>query len=847
MAEFKVNPRQVATPQTDLPSTNVYGRLAQALGGISEKVMGVGTAINVEQQALQGAKDRMEGGPREQLAPGITKATQSYNQAFAEVDLNIVQTGAITQLSEDLMESRKIENLSQPGNLERYKETSEAVIKGALENSLAINRPQMALKLSQLSANNMLELSDVQNKFDFAQARSQAAVANISSAEEIYNQQRQGNFEQARELGQESLNNIDAQVQTGLLSEEDGYNLKKQIQQASYNAEAEYVYRQMKEEDPAEAAKFLARFAAGDDEFKHLTPIERDGVVRHLHAVDSQMNQAFSEAGQIGYQNIRNKMISNPGDFKTIESLRNSFVQSSQDGYALSAKQQLDLEGSWYKLQAAANKSINNIVEIDNNLDSINITNFSGKQMTEWFNHKVRQAKERRDEDVAKAPSEGQKIIENTPDWMIEAMVASESKLKTIPGFTDRISTRINKGTPEDKLNAVRAWGFLENSNPSALQDLTDTDRAFAHTVLNRMQNSQVAPEIIIQEVSDTILNPDKSIIEARKEALRARIKVKPALIDNLSKEIYSNKMEKMIGTPASIMKGAVQKEYEANFMAGADDPEGLTIRNMQNKAAVSKFGPPNGVPMWNPVEKLPFYGFGRIVENQMVSSLQELVTLAEKNPGVLPYELKWSDKMRKPPVKWTEEEKYKGNYSNLKKSAFFGLEETGTLKPDEFYLNINGKDRRVYCVSPTANQTQLAGDTSPVYQLYFDDDFGTPRALLRVSHFNDGGETRVGLTNTFIQFFGPDVDTPKLLDRLEKGEAAEDITIAAENMFNEKYPDTSIPGVDMPLGFQGRKNIKDNKEAFDKYINSFRVDIKENVRKAQAKRAQQRLEGQLE
>jgi hypothetical protein len=847
MAEFKVNPRQVSTPQTDLPSTNVYGRLSQALGGLSNEIMGVATGINVEQQALQGAKDRMEGGPRETLAPGITKATQSYNQAFAEVDLNIVQTGAINQLSEDLIEARKIENLSQPGNVEKYKQTSEAVIKGALENSLAMNRPQMALKLSQLSANNMLELSDVQNKFDFAQARSQAAVANITSAEEIYNQQRDGNFEQAKELREETLTNIDAQISTGFLSEEEGYKLKKQLQQDSYNAEAEYVYRQLKEEDPAEAAKLLAKFATGDDEFKHLTASEREGVIRHLRAVDTQMDQAFSDAAQIGYQTVRNKMISSPTDFKTIEQLRNAFVQSSQNGYALSSKQQLDLEGAWYKLQAAANKSINNITEIDNNLDSINITNFSGKQMTDWFNYKVGKAKERRDEDVAKAPSEGQKIIENTPDWMIEAMVASESKLKTIPGFTDRISTRINKGTPEDKLNAVRAWGFLENTNPSALQDLSDTDRAFAYTVLSRMRNSQVAPEIIIQEATDSIINPDKAILEARKDALKARMKAKPALIDNLSKEIYSNKMEKMIGTPASIMKSAVQKEYEANFMAGTDDPEGLTIRNMQNKAAVSKFGPPNGVPMWNPVEKLPFYGFGRIVENQMVRSLQELVTLADKNPGVLPYELKWSDKMAKPPAKWTEEEKYKGKYSNLKKSAFFSLEETGTIKPDEFYLNINGKDRRVYCVSPTLNQTQLAGDTSPVYQLYFDDDYGTPRALLRVSHFDDGGTTRVGLTNTFIQFFGPDVDTPKILDRLQKGEAAEDIMEAAENMFNEKYPDTSIPGVDMPLGFQGRKNIKDNKEAFNKYIDSFRVDIKENVRKAQAKRAQQRLQDELE
>ena len=813
MAEFKVNPRQVATPQTDLPSTNVYGRLSQALGGISEKVMGVGTAINVEQQALQGAKDRMEGGPRETLAPGITKATEAFNKSFTDMDSSLVISATTTQLSGDLIEAMRPENLAKPNNVENYQQISQARIQGALEETFLSNRPEVALKLSQQAANASIRLAEVQNKHDFDVARAQAAVSNTKLIESIYNNEVNGSVDLASENLSEAISGVEAQVGLGMADEGDLHKVTTLGIQAKINGKVEREYKSLETE--AERALYLYALQQGEDGLE-ITPTQRISAMEHLSGVAAKTTKVESVVGSLGYDRIDQTLNFSPESYPTLESLNAAIAESAQNGFPLKMAQQIDLQNQWLKAYQKANAESLDYVRVKNMINTADAANLTAKELDNYYFNEVQIQQEEINKLLQSNAPDKEKLLNTAATWQIETAVAAQSKYSAIPAFTKKLTTKLYEGTVQEKIEAAESYNHLQTKNPAALRDLNATDKALMQDILNRLRNTSVAPEQIMEESFKDIVEVPEAVREAREKSLAKFKKDKPKFVDELTKSIFGSDFKGMLDTNSLLMKTAIENEFDTYYRTKGSDKLAaqLTEKSMGFKAGPSKFGQPNGLPMWNPVEKLPFYGFGKTVENQFTRNLQEIVRLSEKNPDKSTIPIRWSKKMGDAPKAWSENDKMYGDYAR-----------------NGWWLNIGGVDRQVYLVSPSLNQSSGLGTNEPIYSIYYNRD-GIPQQL-----------TTLGPTT--MQFRSPDKDVPKVYESLQNETADASLTRAASDAFRMHTKDT-LPTLSLYAPQLEMQKIA-NKKELKKYIESFKKEKPGQIKNEKLRRLEAKLEKEAE
>ena len=829
--EFKVNPRQHTSPQTDLPSTNVYGRLSAALGDISNTFGQIATGITVEEQALEGAKARQEG-PREKLAPGLTKATQAFNKSFEQMDASLVTMDVSSSLAADYAEAVKPENLAQPGNVERYQRISRAKIEGALQSALATNRPEIALNLTKLTANNALKIADAQNTFDFKRAVSQASVANTERIEAIYNDEVEGSPEQANENYEQLNTDVATQESLGMIDAKEAHQFKEIAKQTRINGNLERVFKEQATEE--DRARFLYNLANSHDSLT-LSPTERQAAVTHIGKVNATMVKSQSAAANIGFDRIEQTLSFRPEEFPSIESLRSAYVKSAQDGYPLTTAQIMTLDNQYLKAQAKDNQVKIRNAEINNIIKTPAAGDLTSNELTGWFTDKVEEYKERNAAIINSNLPARQKLLEQAADWQIEAAVAAQSKYIPIPAYTERLTNKLYGGSIEEKLGVVSAFSYLQTANPRALDGMNATDRALVESIVSRMQaNTGVAPEEIIRQSFDSIVNVTKDVKDKREQQLRSFKKDNPSYYDKLVSDIYGGNLDGMLGETQTVMRNAVEKEFDTYYLLSGNDKAAakITKQNMAYKAAKSKFGSP-GVPMWNPVENLPFYGLmGNSVENQFTRNLQSLVRTSEKNPEEGAPTIRWSSKMGKAPSAWSENDKVLGNYT-----------------PNGWWLNIDGKDRRVYLVSPTLNQTKQAGINQPLYSIYYDND-GIPTPLMSLqSQAVSETEATWRIGTTFMQFVPPERDVPKAWEAFQKDENDLGIAEAVEAKIAQENKKIPLPSNLIGSGFEYPQEelplSSKQKDKLKKYAEESKKETKAKFDEARMKKLESKLEGE--
>ena len=811
--------RSVLESAQSLPQYSGGARLAEMLGGLSNKIGSVATKLSVEQATLEGAKNRMEGGPKK-LAPGLNAATQAYNNAFVEMDASLVYTSAIQGMSQDMLEISTPASLAQGGASERYMQLAQARIKGALDAALEQGKPELALKLQQSAHNNVLKLMSMQQNFDYDASKSNGSVVLKQGIDQYKELMRSGYTDIAGEHLADIQQNLKAQKALGYISSYDQYQYEEALKQAGLNGAAEYEYRNLFSESEEAAAKYINEFYG--KKMPGVTQEQKEGALQHLLGVHTHMTQAMTHASQIGFDNV-SRLINpvEPGvqGPTSIDQVREAIQAQGQQGNPINRHQELVLENQFISSLKSKNKDAQTNAEIVKVLDSPDLVFYAGKPLDKFFDASFALAKEQRDLMKGAATTPSQYLMANTPDWMLAASIASRAKFAPISAYTKYLETQLMNGSVEQKLDAVKAWTFLETNNPTALNQFSAKDQAFVHTIMNRMANTRVPPEVIIKEATDSILKVDEKVYENRIIALRDEYKAKPKFIQNLSSEIFGADIDSKVAEPGSIMYSAVQREFEQNYLISGDRAiaANQTKMNMERMAGKSKFGP-KGQPIWNPPERLPFYSFGNIVDNQYAQYINQVARTAQENPGVLPYDIKPSKKMPPIPERLSEEEKMLGNFFKGKG-----------------YLNIDGKDVEVFLVSPSFNQANAIGGT--FYQLYYVDN-GIPKALSAIDmQVGPNGEKMPRIGNALMQFQPPNRYVPGVLNKLQNETADANLAKAAESHFNAITPKEFGSPFDLPT-YHKNKPADANKEEFKKYLSSFKEDMPKKIEEEKLKRA---------
>lgn len=808
--------RQVMESPLSLPQYSGAARLSEMLGTVSNKIGALNTKLQVEKATLEGAKNRIEGEPKK-LMPNLTPATQAYNEAFVNMDSALIYSSTIQGMAEDYLMAAQPGSLAQGGASKRYLEAAQARIQGSLSQAMEQGKPELALKLQQQAHNDALKLESAQLTYDYDQTRSKAAVA-LKQGADIYAESiKNGHLDIAKEHAQDLFNNIESQLKLGYITPLEAYNYKEQLIQVGINSELERSYIDAYALSEDEAAKLVNDWYT--KETPGITNAQKEGGLQHLLGVHSRLTSSMTMASQIGFDNIAMRI--NTGTYGSIDALREDILTQSQSGHPINLHQQFQLESAYLKSLKGANKKAQTNAEITKKLDSPEITLFTNKQLDDWFTDVYKARKEQRNILMETAATPAEKVMASTPDWMIGASIVSHVKYAPINAYQGMLHTQLMNGSTDDRINAAKAFNFLEVNNPAALEGMSKKDVAFVNNILDRLENTNIDPNTVVEDAVNNILKIDDTVFENRQKELNKYIKDNPKAIANLTKDIFGKKLPSSGGMGADIMYSTVQKEFDNNFMltGNAKDAAKLTSKHMAKQAGVSEFGAP-GVPIWNPPENLPFYGFGNIVQNQFAQAIDEVVRNAEKYPGTLNVAIKASKKMPAIPAYLSDKEKMLGNY-------FKG----------EGWLNINGEDKRVFLVSPSYNQANALGNLQ--YLLMYDDGGVSRPVPSVVVQLDANGNPVPRPGNSVMQFKSPDQYVPQLLNKMQKELADADTTKAAERKFNAINPSlfkTPYSLMTTDVYDDAPATVKKSEE-FKEYLKSFKTDVPAQIEEEKLRR----------
>ncbi len=740
--------RQTREGTANLPRTNGFAELTQSFNHLASLASHYNTIISVEEAAKQGAEERLAGKTRDKLAPGATAATRAFNDAYREMDISIGLNQGQKLLNESLLEYGRPENLTRENNVANYELTSEGYIEGILENLLPEDRPKAALLLRKQVTDNSLRLQAKENEFRSTQERQVGAALIDEITTKLVDVSASGNLAAIEEVYQDLEDDIIAQQTLGYFGEDTANKYRKFAQQSILNGQAEHAYN-LASLEPFGGERFIADvFQDKVESLKDITPTEKQGILQHLLSVQTHRKQALNAAEQVAQAQVDNAISS--GQIKSVQDLRQHVVNLDAQGFPMSKLSLIQNETALINGLKAANKRAETNSEISQAAltKSNKIYEFSDSDLNNFYIDMVANRKELREQMMAQATNPFELEVANVPDWKIEAIIAS-SVPAPIPTFKKMLRDKLLEGALPEQLEAIRAYNYVSENNHKGLMGFDSRAKAFADVVSMRLDHTNQAPEIIIQEANNTILKADEDAYKKRASELTKFYNKNPNYISTLSTSIYN----KNLGGPVNDeMWNAVKTEFDTNYqlVGNISDAADITIKNMKQSTGVSKFGPP-GKPMQNPPENLDFYEFGHVVDNQVAELFETIAQQGQVFADQLPYTIKRSSKMTPFPANPTERELYENDYYKGKG-----------------WLNIDDKDRRVFLVSAGLNQSHAID--GPAYQLFYEDDNGYMRPLLMMMPQVDGlGNKSWVLSPGLMTFKSPDQYIPQYFKTLSE------------------------------------------------------------------------------
>lgn len=157
--ELQTIQRQVIEQAASLPKTDVFGQQARGLFAIGQ--MG---AMAAEQLAVEGAgvkgieaASAEQGSPRK-LAPGVTKATRAYNEAYLNTQTSLLANSNESQKL-DAMRQLQMRGI-KPNSVGEMSAIFGAIDEGTLKGANPEIRAALAIKLNQSSLSNLNKVAN---------------------------------------------------------------------------------------------------------------------------------------------------------------------------------------------------------------------------------------------------------------------------------------------------------------------------------------------------------------------------------------------------------------------------------------------------------------------------------------------------------------------------------------------------------------------------------------------------------------------------------------------------------------------------------------------------------------
>lgn len=767
--------RNVLEKSASLPKNTAFSQIQQSFNTLSNLSAHAAEKVAVEhaQQAGQTQAFETEGAPKK-LAPGLTSATRAYNNAFLETQATVVisnANNALSQTRQDFEQSRL-----NSDSISQYNQVAKGIIQGTLEGVNPEVRAAVGIGLNKAWMQNLDKLSDSVSRFNEREITAATNLAISDSLNEVRAAILAGDKSALKRAGED----FDRARQNAKIlrdtTEADLTRIDREFKRTIINSDLEKGYHlAMVEGGEDEAAQFVSKFINQNQ--KDLSLVEKENAKSFLLNLHNQTSKELNTLSRQGYENILSEFFDEQSPIKTRDDLNAAIQRQAEKGLSINLAQKNDLVQRLHKSnsKAAQRQETNRQIFSSIQNKDIGIVDFSSADLNNFFFDAVSSQIARRDADAASGDIRAQQ----TKDWQIEAQVASITPVE-IPAFTKRLNARLTSSNLEDVDTAIRQYGFLRDNNEDALTGLTDEVDAFADTLLTDINNSSASRDLkeVIAENKEAILNADEGVKERRLRNHKDITRRSPTSSDNNIRKAFNLKSglfgrddipDDLRDTYDKLLSKNAQLYETTDYNLAVDK----TIRQLKEIYKDSPEFGPKGRPVPNPVESLPFFGFGKIVENQAAGLIDEIAQSQSQFDDLLPYKIRPSKKMKPIPENLTDDKKFSDNFA-----------EQG------YWLEINGVDMPVYFISPNFRKMEpFAPNVYQVYIGWMGEDGKSEERLRPLTTVRPQQNATNRPQTTMSTFFPPSIYIPEFVQKLSEEQDFQAFQTAAEEKILKDNP----------------------------------------------------------
>ena len=610
--------RQTIAQGMSLPQSTSFSGMATSFNALSNLGAFAAEKFSVGAAKQRGAADAFSNiGKPGRLAPGVTKATEAYNNAYNNVDITLTTLNGMKLLDDHLR------SLSEPGKLNSnsvgvYDAFAKASIQGTLDGTTEQNKADVALRLGQHYFQNLARMGDRVSTFNNQEMEKDFTHIQNESLRMMQESRMAGDQEGVKSAVNSYNQLIQDKKSLGLL-----HPLEEQeMRQTLDNALVSVDY----------SARLLTARANGTEEqfLSELANKKPDGLsfeqwqtsISSVLKLKNRQDALVNEQQALSQAKWTQKLAS--GEIQSLEDLEGAKSE-------LSALSYTNLQTSFIRSQVADGKLQRDIQDFAN-LNGVNPS--AAERMPD-------SVKDAAYGQLLNAITQAKQFESNDPSAslsLIEKAEAAKQFRVPIRALNDELNYNIINGTPDQALEAALAYQRLAG-RPDSLEDKSP--------VLDLPKTAeQIAVSVAMLANNTTDLLPD-AVEKARKDILLVNDQEKAARLNNFEKTYSSgdkgtknlkNAFSQVFGVSADANPERFESfktvfRVNSGQMRSLDEALEYTKRSMTPVISTSKYAQNKETLMrFAPEKVVPFIENGHWFDNQRLLALSNIAKNYERH-----------------------------------------------------------------------------------------------------------------------------------------------------------------------------------------------------------------------
>ncbi len=672
-------------------------RVAQSEAMIGDIGAGLAQTASNEKARLDGIEAAKN--PGRELFPAFTQSDKAFVQAYKEEEYSSL----LYQGSKYLNDSYELAAKNPTAaSLNSYEKNAEKALEGYLSNSQADMAPNLQRALGQMYDSKYYQLAhavEAKNKKDMTTSFKLGFGTDMDN---VGNFHLQGMHEAGNEAYTRNVQRINNALANDLITADQASEYKKA---ALVDNQSKYMtYRALENEKEAAGEGYdLLKFMA-DNRDDALTPLQQEQVNRNVKSALDTRQSMIATQQQLDYTKAR-------GMLESGELTPANMIDIQEQ---LSAQQFATFENEVARYNAKANQTTQALNSMAPNFgDAAAMSQYSNKQMDAVFEQMLQQQK-------GNAERDGEEFTGS----LIEQATIAQGIKREVPMLTKQMDAAINFGSPEQALDAVRAYQMLKTNNEVSVQSIDPKTKAVGRLYELYANDTSNTPSEALNRARGDVYGVSEDVRVERQENMKDYMKAKnlntyDGKINHITKALDTNHWfsENEI-VPAGITTKYIELLADMSAVTPlAGDADALVIEELRktykktrtnNRAEIMKIPPESVLP-----------NVGNFIENDKVRALKEFVennAAIRKSGGMTFNELSWDD----------------------------APDTTQDLRGDrlvkgDLSINIDGKKRKVIIVTDQVTERPSGNNYSWAFN-YIDDklrqvplmDLTNPQAVAR-------------------------------------------------------------------------------------------------------------------